>query len=154
MATRYGITGQENAVTSSLTTALDLVAATTTRPEIDFLMGTVGSAATLADQCVRVALMRHTTANTGTAVTPAPLDPSAPAAVATALENCSAEGTYTSGSELLDNTIHVRSQLQWWASGPEARLVVPATANNGVGMRVLAAAYTGTFDCTIHFVGP
>ena len=78
----------------------------------------------------------------------------APAAVATAGENASAEGTYTSASELLDQTIHLRSQLQWWASGPEGRLVVPATANNGIGFRVLAAAYTGTFDATMHFVGP
>lgn len=154
MATRYAITGQENAVTTGLTTALDLVGASTSRPEIDFVMASVGSAATLADQCLRVVLMRHTTANTMTAVTPAPIDPSAPAAVATAGENASGEGTYTAATELLDQTIHVRGQLQWWASGPEGRLIVPATASNGIGLRVLAAAYTGTFDATMHFVGP
>lgn len=155
MANRYAITGQENAVTSSLTTALDLVGSATARPEIDFFMGSAG-AGTLADQSVRCTLMRHTTVNTLTGVTPQPIDPNAPAAVSTAGENASAEGTYTSGSELVDQAVHLRSQIVWWASSEAGRLVVPATANNGIGFRVIQAsgAYAGPWDYTAHFVGP
>lgn len=154
MANRYAVTGQESAVTAALTTALDLVGATTTRPEIYFIHGAANTAATLSDTAVRVAVMRHTTANTGTAVVPALLDPSAPAAVATALENCSAEGTYTAATEMFDGSIHLRSQLYWYATDARANIIVPATANNGVGARVLHASFTGAYDFTFHFEGP
>ncbi len=155
MANRYAVTGQENAVTSGLTTALNIVGSATARPEIDFFMGSAG-AGTLADQSVRCTLMRHTTVNTGSAITPTAIDPSAPAAVSTALENASAEGTYTAGSEMVDQAVHLRSQIVWWASSEAARLVVPATANNGIGFRVIqgSGAYAGPFDFTAHFVGP
>lgn len=154
MANKYAITGQENAVGASLTTALDLVASATSRPEIYYFTASAGGSPD--DLSVRVALMRHTTANTGTSVTPHGLDPAALSAVASALENCSAEGTYTSGSEMYDQTIHIRSQAYWWANYEQDRLVVPATANNGIGLRVAqgGGAYTGAFDATMHFVGP
>jgi hypothetical protein len=149
MAGKFSTTGQENAVTASLTTVLDVVAATTVRPRIyDF---TISCGGTPADNAIRWAVMRHTTANTGTSVTPTALDPADPAAVATSLENCSAEGTYTSGSELFDQTVNQRAAYRWVAA-PDGELIVPASANNGVGIRVSHASYTGTADATIHFM--
>lgn len=155
MANRYGVTGAMTAVTSALKTMLDLVGATTTRPEIDYFTASAGGG-TLADQSVTVVVQRHTTVNTGSAVVPTALDPSAPAVVATALEQCTAEGTYTAATEMYEQSIHLRSQAYWWASSEQARIVVPATASNGVGIRVIqgSGAYAGIYNGTIHFVGP
>jgi hypothetical protein len=151
MANKYAVTGQENAVTSALTTALDLVGSTTSRPEIYYF--TASAEPTMADATVRVAVMDHTTANTMTAVTPTKIDPAALAVVATAGENASAEGTYTAGSEKYDQNIHLRSQAYWWANYETDRLIVPAAANNGIGLRVLSTTFVGAYDATIHFLG-
>lgn len=145
---RFAITGAENAVTSSLTTALDLVGSATVRPRIyEFSIGCGG---TPADNAITWKLMRHTTANTMTAVTPTALDSADPSAVSTAGENASAEGTYTAGSELFDHIINQRATYRWVAS-PCGELIIPATANNGIGIRVLHASYTGSAEATMHF---
>lgn len=155
MSNRYAATGANAAVTSSYITGLDLVGGATSRPEIYYFTASAG-AGTLADQSVRVCLMDHTTANTGTTVTPTRLDPAAVSAIATAQENVTSEGTYTAGSEKFDQAIHLRSQAYWWASDPTANLIVPATANNGIGVRTKQASgsYAGAYDQTVHFIGP
>lgn len=153
MANKYAITGQENAVTAALTTALDLVGSATSRPEVYYF--TASAAGTMADSTVRVVVSDFTATPTVTAVTPTKLDPSAVAAVATAGENASAEGAgQTAGSEKYDQNIHLRSQAYWWANYESDRIIVPAVASNGVGLRVSAASYTGAYDATMHFLGP
>lgn len=147
MGARYAETGQENAVTAALTTALHVTGGTGLRIRIyDF---TVSCGGTPADNAVRWALMRHTATPTSTGVTPTPLDPADPAAEATAGENASAEGTYTAGSELFDQSFNQRAAYRWVAA-PGGELIVPATANNGIGVRVSSAAYTGAADASVH----
>lgn len=68
-----------------------------------------------------IQLLRTTTAGTGTAVTPAPLQ-AAPAAVTTASRNHSAEGT--AGTELFREGWEVRNGWLYHPV-PEERIVVP-----------------------------
>ncbi len=160
MSDRYAVTGAMTAVTSAYKTMLDLVGSTTARPAIDYFTASAGSLATnstLADQSVEVQLMRHTTANTGTGVTPTLLDPGGIACVATGLEQCTAEGTYTAGTEMYQQAIHIRSQAYWWASSEAARIVVAAAASNGVGTRIAMASpnsggYAGSYQGAFHFM--
>jgi hypothetical protein len=147
MGAKYAETGQESAVTSGLTTVLHVTGGTGLRIRIYDL--TVSCSGTPADNAVRWALMRHTVTPTSTALTPTPLDPADPAAEATAGENASVEGTYTAGSELFDQHFNQRAAYRWVAA-PGGELIVPATASNGIGARVLSTAYTGTADATIH----
>lgn len=152
MARRFAVTGQMTAVTAGLKTMLDLVGSATARPEITKFYASA-SAGIIADQSVRLTVMRHTTVNTGTAVVPVATDGTTMVAVATALEQCTAEGTYTAASECYDQAQHLRSQHYWQALDPLGVLVVPNSANNGIGMRVIQAsgAYGGTYDGTIEF---
>jgi len=145
----FAITGEENAVTTALTTAADVVAATTVRPAIFDIMVSAGG--TVADQMLTSTVMRFTAAPTVTAVTPQALDSATVAAVATAGENASAEGTYTAGSELLDIDWFMRATVRWVAS-PGSELLAPATAANGIGIRVKSAGYTGTSKAQIHYL--
>lgn len=94
-------------------------------------------------------LQRCTTAGTRTAVTPQALDPADAAAVTTAGENHSAEPTYTSNAILLNTPLNQRATYQWQAP-PGGELVIPATANNGVGIQTPTSAALA-ITATIHF---
>ena len=153
---RFAVTGEENAVTGSPTTALSLVSAATIRPAVDYFTGSAG-AGTLADQSVRLTVSRFTAVPTVTAVTPQSLgaDGSVSELASGTGENASAEGAgQTTGSEMYDQAIHLRSQAYWWASSEGARLIMPATALNGIGYRVIQAsgAYVGPWGVTSHHV--
>lgn len=148
MYAKYAATGAENAATASYTTVLHVTGAATVRPGIyDF---SIGQGGTPADQVAFWAAMRFTVAPTSTAVVPTPLDGAEIAAESTAGENASAEGTYTAGTELFEAPVNVRATYRW-VSAPDGELVVPATAANGIGLRVKAASYTGSAETTIHF---
>lgn len=145
---RYAATGQENAVTTGLTTALSIARGASRRAKIyDLLFGAGG---TPADNALRIVAQRFSAAPTVTAVTPAPLDPADPASITTAGENATAEGTYTAATELIDLPMNQRASYRWVAA-PESELVIPDTAGAGIGVRVSSAAYTGSFDATAHF---
>lgn len=145
----FAITGEENAVTGSYTTILDTVAATTVRPALSDVM--LGCGSSVADQMLTYAIMRFTATPTVTAVTPTPLDSNTPAAVSTAGENASAEGTYTAASELEEMDFFMRATIRWVAS-PGSELIAPATASNGIGIRIKSAGYTGACKAQAHIL--
>jgi len=146
MARRYASTGAQDC-SSSLITILGVTSATTTRPAIVQLL--VGTTGTPADNALRYLLQRYTAAGTSTSVTPQALDPADPAALASAGENHTAEPTYTSAAKLLDIALHQKNTLLW-VPNPGAEIVMPATANNGVGLQVVHASYTGECRATFH----
>lgn len=91
-------------------------------------------------------LQRCTTAGTRTSVTPRQLDPADAAAATTAGENHTIEPTYTAGEIPLDTPVNQRATYQWYAP-PGGEIVVPATANNGLGIKtptMTALAVTAT----------
>lgn len=106
----------------------------------------LGSEAAAADNPFLFVFQRCTTTGTRTAVTPQPLDPADAAAVTTAGENHTAEPTYTANAILLDVAMNQRTTMRWQVD-PQDGLVVPATANNGIGIQTPTAglvAITGS----------
>lgn len=136
MARRYNVFGSDTNTAS--TTILALTSAATIRPRIYDLL--LSSDATPADNAGNYSLKRYTAAGTATAVTPVALDPADPAALASAGKAHSAEPTYTAASDVLGPfAVNQRPTFRWVAY-PEAEIVLPATAANGVGLLVNAIA--------------
>ena len=148
MADRYGSTGA-SATSSTQTTILTVIAATTTRGRLyDFILSMGG---TPADNTLEWLLRRFTAAGTaGASPVPIALDPAAPAALLTSGENHSVEPTYTAASELFDNFVYQRATYEWKAP-PGGEFVVPATAANGLGFSTAHASYTGNGEVTAHW---
>lgn len=149
MARAYSTVGS-NASGSSLKTLITIIGATTVRPRVFDLI--LGSQATPANQAAEYALTRFTAAGTaGSAYTPMPLDPSDVGAVATAGITHSAEPTYTATSNLLDINLNQQATFRWVAS-PGMEILGPATAANGLGLRLVAAtAALVEFGNVFHF---
>ena len=122
------------------TTVGGVTSATTIRPKIyDFL---IGSDATPADQVAEYHWQRYTAAGTSTAKTPQALDPSDPAALASAGEAHTVEPTLTANAILFAVPVNQRATFRWVAA-PGGELVLPATAANGAGFiaRTVSSAY-------------
>lgn len=147
MARRYSIDGQDT--NTADTTILGLTSATTIRPRIYDLV--MGSDATPADNAGEYVIQRTTGAGTSTSVTPTALDPGDPAATAAAGEAHSSEPTYTANAILLQWAQNQRATFRWVAA-PGGEIVLPATAANGIGLRVIGIAGSAVnMNCTIHF---
>lgn len=147
MARNYSISGAR-AVASPTKTLLGLTGGTTIRPQLFDLI--VGSTATPADNALEFILQRYTAAGTSTAVTPEPLDPADPAAIATAGVNHTVEPTYTAGKILMDLAMNQRA-TQRWVPAPGREIKAPATAANGLGLQPVHSSFTGSVTGTIHF---
>jgi hypothetical protein len=136
------------AVVSPTKTLLALNGGTTIRPCLTDII--VGSAATPADNALEFVLQRSTAVGTGTTVTPQPIDPADPAAIATMLTNHTVEPTYTAGAVLLDIALNQRA-TQRWVANPGREIKLPATASYGVGLQPVHSSFTGNVTATFHF---
>lgn len=148
MLKRYVATGL--CTTGTNKTALHLAGASTVRAAIYDAF--FSSASTPADVAIRVAIQRITAVGTeGSAVVPAPLDSADPASLIDAGENHSAEPTYTSATEMFDQSFNQRATLRWVAV-PGGELIIPATAANGFGFKSLAVSSgTPQMEVTAHW---
>ena len=134
--------------TAGSKTALSVQATTAVRPRIlEYTLSNVGTVST--DSGFEIQVKRSTTAGTSTAVTMPGTDPNDPTATAVAGSNFSAEPTYTANTLLADIAVNPRSTYRWVAYEQRAELIVPATANNGVGwfVNALGGATTITAQC-------
>ncbi len=148
----YNVTGEQLLVeTSPGETILNLFAPGTTRKaEMGYV--SVSAGGTMADQVQRVQLQRTTVVGTeGAGVVPEEDDPDGPAAVFDAGEDHSAEPTYTAGTELWDEDVHVRNTPQIQLQ-QDMRWKLVAVANNGIGMRSFSSNYAGPAHGTMHFL--
>jgi len=93
-----------------------------------------------SDQGVEVQIRRATALGTSTAYTLGTTDPSDAAVTPglTAGTNCTVEPTYSAGF-MYDRSINPRMTHQWAAYSPDAELIAPATAANGIGFQVVGA---------------
>ena len=147
MARKYVADGSQNAAAN--TTLLGLTSATTIRPVLYDLV--FGSAATPADQAFNMQVNRYTAAGTSTSVTAQALDPGDPAAITTAGENHSGEPTYTSGAVVLSFSINQQATFRWVVP-PDEGIVMPATANNGLGLRfITVSGGTALSEASMYF---
>lgn len=122
-----------NATNTQSTTVpiMTLTAAATTRTRlIEFDQG---SDATPADNAGTFLFRRHsTTPASGTAITPAPIDPADPASLSSAMSGPSI-GAPTLGTSLFQFAVNQRATFRWVAV-PGYELVIPATAQAGISM--------------------
>jgi hypothetical protein len=89
-------------------------------------------------------LFQRTSANgTRTAVTPTTLNSADGTSSFAAGENHSSEPTYTAGANLLRIPLNQRATFRWVASKPDARIVVPAVLDAGVGAKTPLAGAVG-----------
>jgi len=110
----------------------------------DFIFG---SASGPADNVFEFEINRSTTAATGTAVTPNPLDVADAAAVTLAKSNNTVQGTNTAGVIPLSTSLNQRATFRWVAA-PGSELVIPATASNGFSINTPVAS--GTPDAHVN----
>jgi hypothetical protein len=124
--------------------------ATTTRR---FRVHSIGFAvATAANDATPIFVARRTTnSGTGTAVTPAPKDPAAPAALSDAKHLMTGDAaSWAAGTQLFLQPLNGRASFRWVAVDATDELVGPATASNGIGFGVTANS-TLTFGGTLDF---
>lgn len=136
MGRAYSVSGP-NASGSATKTLVAIISATTVRPRIYDVV--LGSQASPADQAAQYAVSRFTAVGTaGSNPTPLPVDPADVASITTAGITHSAEPTYTASNDVLVIPMNQRATFRWVAS-PGFELVAPATANAGLGLRLVAA---------------
>lgn len=133
-------------------TALTIVSTVNGRSRLfDYKLSNVG--AITVDSQFEVQLKRFTAAGTTTAVTPSPTDPSDPAATLfTAGSNATVEPTYTAGVVIDDVGVNPRGIYRFTAYAPDAEIILPATAANGLGffLNVLGGAVSVIVDAKIR----
>lgn len=146
---RYSIDGTQN-TTSSLITSLTAIRGASRRVRIyDF---TIGSEAAPVDNAIVHTAQRFTAVGTaGAGVTPQSLDPADPASITTAGENHSIEPTYTANAILWTMAANQRATYRWVAA-PDGELIIPDTANNGIGWRTIHSSFTGLVNVGVHFL--
>jgi hypothetical protein len=147
---RYAASGQIAAVTPAPgDTALGVIASTLTRAKIHLFIVNMGSTGAVGDNVLQWLIRRFTALGTYTVVTPTIIDTGAPVAQLSAGHAYTAEPTYS--TTLMDIAVHQRSVYQWNAA-PGGELVIPATANNGIGFTPIHAAYVGPAQAVAHWM--
>lgn len=109
---------------------------------------TISSSGTPADNAIIWTLQRCTTTGTMTSVTPALRDPADGAADLLGGENATAEPTYTASTEMFDNAINQRATLIV-VYDDRNEITIPATANNGLGLKSTHPTATPTVEATL-----
>ena len=150
MPARYSATGAQGTTTATPgDSTLGIGSGTDQRPQLyDWTSGFGG---TPADNAIQTLLRRMTALGTSTGVVPVSVDNSGVASLTTCGEDHTVEPTYTAASELFDQIINQRATYRWVAA-PGGEIVLPATANAGVGWTAFHASYTGSHEVTAHFV--
>jgi hypothetical protein len=130
-------------------TAVAIIGSTTARPALYDII--VGSLTTPADVAIRAAASRFTAVGTaGSAFTPVALDSGDVASVTTAGVTHSAEPTYTATQDLVAIPFNQRATFRWVAA-PGYELKGPASANNGIGVRLVSAGSAAVLTAGVHF---
>jgi len=110
----------------------------------------VGADGTPADNAMTFKVDRQTSASTGSAAVPSPIDGGDAAATLVGTANYTIEPTVTAAKQLIELGMNQRASYRWVAA-PGGELVVPATDVAGIGARIKSPGYTGTMVCTLQF---
>jgi hypothetical protein len=141
---RYSGSGSAAAGTN-LTIAEILAVGTTTRARIYDII--VGSDATPADIADKFRIIRGTVSGTGTTTfVPTALDPADPASLMSCKLGTFSGQTKTANSQLLEIALNQRATFRWVAV-PDSELIIPATADNWVGLESIASGGTPNINC-------
>lgn len=146
---RNYIVESQNPVASPTKTALTIAATTAVRPCI--YDATFGFSATPADNAIVAYFQRFTAPGTNTAYTPSPTDSGGdPASTSTAGITNTVEPTYTAGKILGHKALNQRATHRFNID-PDAPIIAPATASNGIGLYYVNASFTGNADSEVWF---
>ena len=127
MSRKY-VTYGDQTVTTSFKTALSLISTAAIRPRVYEFAFSWDAA---ADNMQRIQISRHTADNTGSSVTPEPLNTGDPVSLTTSSSNHTGEPTITANSFLLNIYAYQRAIYQIMLA-PGYELIMPATANAGL----------------------
>lgn len=142
---RYSGSGSTAAGTN--VTILEVLAVgTTTRARIYDMI--VGSDATPADIATKFRVIRGTVSGTPTTTfVPTALDPADPASLMSSKVGTFSGQTKTANSQLAEFALNQRATFRWVAV-PDSELVIPATADNWLGLESIASGGTPNTNCT------
>jgi hypothetical protein len=149
----YAATGAQTTTASPGDTTLAVLAEANHRGFIHDII--FSQSATPADTELQWLVRRLTAVGTeGAGVVPITInDPGGTAAAGLdGAENHTAEPTYTSATEILDFDLNQRATFRWVATPEIGGIVVPATANNGIGVTAISANYSGDTKVTMQWV--
>lgn len=110
----------------------------------------VGIDGTPADNVINWVVNRNSTAGTGTAHTPTPVDSGDAACLLTGTVNFTIEPTVTDQTGLLQIACNQRASYRWVAA-PGGEFIIPATNVNGIGVRAKSPAYASTATASMTF---
>jgi len=148
---KYAAKFSQTTNTTTFKTAGHVRAPAASMRRIKFYDLLVGAGGAPADNVLEFNAIRTTANGTDTSVTPTPLDPADAACVATFGSNATVESaSFTAGTDLIDEFLNQRASYRWVAN-PGSEIVIPATANNGLAIRALSPAYTGSFGGSCLF---
>jgi hypothetical protein len=100
-----------------------------------------------------ISRLSGTTSLAGTALTPNPLDPADQAAATLAAGNLTTEvNSAILGVSLYNTGINQRATTRWIAAQESQFLISPATAQNGLELRVQSSTFASTCDGQVSFV--
>lgn len=150
MSRKYSVVGNATCTQSATLPVITLISTANIRPKIYDVQ--LGSGASPVDQQGRFVLQRCTTAGTaGSSLTPSPLDPGDPVALATSgLAIFSVGPTLTSNVYLLQLAGAMRSSLRWVPKDGH-EIVLPATASNGVALMPVQISSAWDLAVMIHY---
>lgn len=146
MGRNYATTHETPAGTAL--TILELVASTSTRGFIYDMI--ISSDATPADIATEFNINRGTVSGTGTALDEVPLDPANPAALLSGKGGTFTGQTKTANTSMMEVALNQRATFRWVAS-PGSELIVPATADNWVGLESIASGGTPNINATLYW---
>lgn len=95
--------------------------------------------------------VRTSTAGTGVASVPNPLDTADTAAGLICNINSSAEPTVTANTSLMNIALNQRNSQRWIARDEKSAMIIPATNLVGIGVRALSTTYAATVLVTEMF---
>lgn len=145
---RYSIFGQRACAAAAPQHIINLTATAAVRPFIYDIL--IGSSATPADNAILWQAQRNTASGTGTTSTaPTAIDSGDPAITTTSTQNHTTDPTTTANTVLWYLALNQRASHRWIAD-PNGTLIAPATANNGIGLWLNHASFTGNCNALFH----
>lgn len=142
---RYAADGQTAAGTNLTIAALVAVGATIRARIYDLI---IGSDASPADVATEFNLIRGTVSGTPTTtVTPRALDPGDPASLMSLEVGTFTGQTKTANSSLMNIALNQRATFRWVAV-PDGELVIPAAADNWIGLESIASGGTPNINAS------
>lgn len=152
----YAVPGNQSTVTSSYKTVAQANATgTNKRGKVYEIILGANSNPNATDTYLEWQVSRITATGAGayTTWTPTALDPADGAAVNVSGVNATAEATaVTTNSQLFWEGVNQRSAVRWVASQESQYLVWPATAGNGLVLRVQSGTFTSSVTGQLSFM--